>query len=121
MTEIAGGFYTYNYTGYDYTQDYVFRAEDTTLPAGERYIVASNDVDSQRNQGVTKQILGLVQGNFIMSGQTYDGSGNLTYADIFTYDNASDANADTNREFEYTLTATYDVDGNVDFYKVVKV
>lgn len=120
MTEIAGGFYAYNFTGYNFEEDYVFRAQDTSLPLGEQYVIASNEVDSQRNQGVIKQILGLVQGNFIMSGQTYDSEGRLLTSDIYTYDSASDATADTNRLFEYSIEADYDVDGNLIYYKAIK-
>lgn len=120
MSEVAGGFYAYNFTGYDYTSDYVFLAEESSLPQNERYVMASNEVDSQRNQGITKQILGLVQGNFRMENQTYDSAGRLLTADIRTFDNSTDADLDVDPEFEYEVTATYDARGNLISYKVVQ-
>lgn len=121
MSEVAGGFYAYNFTGYDYTSDYVFMAEESSLPQTSRYVIASNEVDSQRNQGITKQILGLVQGNFVMTGQTYDGEGRLLSADITTYNDGGDANSETNPEFKYEVTASYDSNGNLIHYKVVQI
>jgi hypothetical protein len=120
MTEVAGGFYAYNFSTYDHTDDYVFLAEDTSLGVGERYVIASNDVDSQNNQGVVKQILGLVQGNFVMSGQTYDEDGRLLTSELYTYDTATQADNDTDRLFEYDVEADYDGDGNLIYYKVTK-
>ena len=52
MTEVAGGFYYYNFTGYDHTIDYVFQSYESSLPTAEQYVVASNEVDSQKNEGV---------------------------------------------------------------------
>ena len=119
MTEIAGGFYYYNFSTYDYSKDYVMQAYASSLGVSEQYVVASNDVDSQRNQGVVKQILGMVQSNFRMENQTYDTDGRLLTADVYTYDDATDANLDTNRLHEYEVVATYDGDGNLSSYKVV--
>lgn len=121
MTEIAGGFYVYDFVGYDNKQEYVFRAEDLSLPIGERYVIASNDLDSNNNQGIIKQILGLVQGNFVMSGQTYDSFGKLLTSNIYTYDTALDASLDVNRLSEYSIEANYDLDGNLIYYKTVEI
>lgn len=118
MTEVAGGFYTFNFSGYDYTVDYVMRSYASQLDSSEQYVVASNEADSQNTQGVVKEILGLSQGNFIMSGQTYDENGRLLTSDMFTYDNSTDTDADTNRLHEYEIVADYDANGNLIKYKV---
>jgi len=120
MTEVAGGFYTYNFSGYDYSIDYVMRSQASQLGASERYVVASNEVDSTNTQGVVKQILGLTQGNFIMSGQTYDVNGRLLTSDMYTYDSASDADTDSNRLHNYSIVAEYDANGNLIKYKVTE-
>ncbi len=44
MTEIAGGFYVYDFTTYDDDEDYVIRADGgATLGNTERYAVSSNE------------------------------------------------------------------------------
>ena len=46
MTESDGGFYYYEFSGYDDTKDYGFRADGgATLPSNERYVTASNDLN----------------------------------------------------------------------------
>ena len=121
MTEVAGGFYNYDFTTYDYNKDYVMTAYASTLPAAEQYVVATNESDSQKTQGITKEILGLSQGNFIMSGQTYDPDGRLLTSDMYTYDNATDAINDNNRLHTYNIVSTYDGNGNLTLYRVTEV
>lgn len=44
MTEIAGGFYYYDFTAYDDDEDYVIRADGTsTLTGYDRYVYSSNE------------------------------------------------------------------------------
>ena len=44
MTEIAGGFYYYDFTTYDEDEDYVIRADGTdTLSGAERYVYGNNE------------------------------------------------------------------------------
>ena len=44
MTEIGGGFYKYEYTGYDEDEDYVIRADGTaTLSGYDRYVFSTNE------------------------------------------------------------------------------
>lgn len=44
MTEVAGGFYKFNFLGYDDTKDYVMVADGTsTLQASERYKFSTNE------------------------------------------------------------------------------
>ncbi len=118
MTEVAGGFYVYNFAGYDYTEDYVIRAYEATLAPSERYVIGSNDIDSQRSQGIMKQILGLVQSNFRMVNQSYDTSGRLLTANIYTFENATDATNGSPVLHSYYIEAEYDVDGNLSDYMV---
>ncbi|MEK0335826.1 MAG: hypothetical protein QQN41_00115 [Nitrosopumilus sp.] len=44
MTEIAGGFYKYDFTTYDEDEDYVIRADGTsTLKGSDRYVYSTNE------------------------------------------------------------------------------
>ena len=44
MTEIDGGFYYYDFTTYDFTESYSFRADGgVSLTNAERYVFGSND------------------------------------------------------------------------------
>jgi len=44
MTEVAGGFYYYDFTTYDENEDYVIVADGTsTLSGAERYVYSSNE------------------------------------------------------------------------------
>ncbi|KKL94994.1 hypothetical protein LCGC14_1859060 [marine sediment metagenome] len=44
MTEIAGGFYYYDFTTYDEDEDYVIRADGTsTLTGADRYVYSTNE------------------------------------------------------------------------------
>ncbi len=44
MTEVAGGFYNYDFTTYDEDEDYVIRADGTnTLSGSDRYMFSSNE------------------------------------------------------------------------------
>lgn len=121
MIEIAGGFYYYNFSTYDHTVEYVIQGYASTLQPSEQYVIGSNDVDSQRTQGVMKQILGMVQSNFNMSGQTYDSEGRLEFATINTYPTAVDTENGTNSLHSYTVDAVYDGSGNLTDYKVKDV
>ena len=59
MTEIAGGFYVYDFTTYDEDINYVIRADGTsTLSGSDRYVYASNET-----AGVGK-ILQIEKGNW---------------------------------------------------------
>lgn len=51
MTEIAGGWYQYDFVAYDDTVDYVIRADaGAGLSDFERYVSASNECDSAVSQ-----------------------------------------------------------------------
>lgn len=122
MTEIAGGFYYFDFSGYDFSQDYVFRGYAASLANGEEYVYLSNDADSQNGQGIIKQILGLVQGNMKTTNTTYDANGRLLTANLYTYPTQADVSAGTNVLHSYAITATYDVaTGNLQTYSCKEV
>jgi len=62
MTEIAGGFYYYDFTTYDDDEDYCIRADSVTLTGAERYVQATNET-----AGVGK-ILQIEKGNWEIKG-----------------------------------------------------
>ncbi len=124
MTEVAGGFYYYSFTGYDNTIDYVMQGYESTLPAGEQYVNGSNESDTSENiedSPILKQILGLSQTNFIMSGQTYDVSGRLLTSEMHTYPTSGDTQSDTNKEHSYKIESEYDANGNLTKYIVIEI
>lgn len=124
MTEVAGGFYLYDFSAYDETQDYLIRADGgVSLSDTDRYIAGTNEVGQVTSQLSVQDnnlqlILGLVQSNFRMTGQTFDGNGNLTAAVIAIYPTGTDADNQTNQIASYTVAATYGLAGQVIDYKV---
>ena len=81
MTEIAGGFYKYDFTTYDEDINYVIRADGTdTLSGSDRYVFSSNET-----AGVGK-ILQIEKGNWAIVGTQmifYDSDGTTP---IYTFD-----------------------------------
>ena len=120
MTEIAGGFYVYDFIGYDYTKEYVIQGYESTLAPSEQYVIGSNDVDSQNQQGAIKEILGLSQSDMTITGQSYDTSGRLLTAVVNTFTYETDATGGINPLHEYNITCTYDGTGNLTKYIVTK-
>lgn len=126
MTEVAGGFYHYDFTAYDETEDYFIRADGgVSLSDTDRYIAGTNEVGQVTSQLTLQDtnlsyILGLVQSNFRITGQTYDGNGNLTAATITIYPTAADVGLETNALASYSVSATYGGSGQLTNYQVVK-
>lgn len=58
MTEVAGGFYYYDFTNYDEDEDYCIRADSVTLTGADRYMYSTNET-----AGVGK-ILKIEKGNW---------------------------------------------------------
>ena len=56
---------------------------------------------------------GLVQGHHRIKDPTYDPDGRLLTAKLMVYPTAADATADTNEDFTFNVTCTYDGDGNL--------
>lgn len=80
MTEIAGGFYKYDFAAYDEDVDYVIRADAVTLSGTDRYVYSSNET-----AGVGK-ILKIEKGNWEIVGNQmvfYDDDGTTA---IYTFD-----------------------------------
>lgn len=80
MTEIAGGFYIYDFTTYDEDVNYVIRADAVTLTGADRYVYSSNET-----AGVGK-ILKIEKGSWEITGNQmifYDADGTTA---LETYD-----------------------------------
>ena len=80
MTEIAGGFYKYDFTTYDEDIDYVIRADAVTLSGSDRYVHASNET-----AGIGK-ILKIEKGKWQITGNQmifYDADGTTP---LYTFD-----------------------------------
>lgn len=67
-----------------------------------------------------KLILGLVQQNYRLSEQIYDSEGRLLSVKIKLYNTKSDCDSETNSFASYTMTASYDINGLLYDYKVVR-
>ncbi len=93
MTEIAGGFYYYDFTTYDEDLDYVIRADGTdTLSGADRYTYQSNET-----AGVGK-ILQIEKGNWEMKGNQmlfYDTDGTTV---LYTFDLQNKSGTPTERD-----------------------
>lgn len=80
MTEVAGGFYTYEYTTYDEDEDYCIRADGSaTLSGSDRYVYSTNET-----AGVGK-ILQIEKGKWSIKGNQmifYDTDGTTA---LYTY------------------------------------
>ena len=93
MTEIAGGFYYYDFTTYDEDTDYVIRADGTnTLSGAERYVYSSNET-----AGVGK-ILKIEKGNWEIKGNQmifYDTDGTT---ELYKFDLKNKSGTPTERD-----------------------
>lgn len=67
-----------------------------------------------------RRILGLVHENFVITGQTYDSNNNLLGASVKIYETDTDAAADINAIATYVIEATYDGDGRLVDYKMLR-
>lgn len=99
---------------------YVLYSSPTNYENGkENLIVKTYDID---DIGVKLcKVLGLVQSNFRLTDQTYNVDGCLLTAKISIYDNDSDTNSQTNPIAEYTVSATYNTNGELTDYKVTEI
>lgn len=81
MTEIAGGFYYYDFTTYDETEDYVIRADGTaTLSGLDRYVHSTNETAGVGNiLKVQKNKWAIVRNQMIF----YDDDGTTA---LYTFD-----------------------------------
>jgi len=61
-----------------------------------------------------KVVKGLAQGNQRLKNLVYDSEGRLSTVDLVVYPTGTDADSDTNAISTFSMTMTYDVDGNLD-------
>jgi hypothetical protein len=132
MSEIGGGFYKYNFAGYEKTQEYAVRSYGgASLPIAERYSYGGNEgyhddiADIQDTidtiQLLVRRILGLTQENFRLFNTSYDPTGTkLIGCTIKIYSNKTDCDADQNPIAEYTMESVYGMDAQLSSYKVTK-
>jgi len=126
MSEVDGGFYYFDFTSYDDDLDYFIRADaGPSLSDTDRYIAGTNEIGQVTSQLTLQDtalsyILGLVQSNFRIQNQTYDGNGNLTAAKISIYPSAIETDNDVNPLATYTVSASYGASGNLTDYKVTQ-
>lgn len=71
---------------------------------------------------VLGRVRGLLNENAVQDQQSYDGNSRLTNARIRCYDSAANATAAgaTGLIRQYTVTATYDVNGNLNLFRIVE-
>ena len=81
----------------------------------ETFIVEENLHD------LVKRILGLSQENYRLFSPTYDANNNLTSVTVKIYSTATDCENDTNILAQYSMTATYNANDELQTYKMVKV
>lgn len=67
------------------------------------------------------RVLGLVQENMKTKNHVYDPNGNLVSSEILLFESPSDLSSETNPIATYNMAASYDGDGNLQTYEVVKV
>jgi hypothetical protein len=145
MTEIAGGFYKYDFTTYDDSLNYVFRADGGTILLNEdRYAFGSNEAgqvtsgislipdrvwdESTAGHNLTnsfaelvKRISGLCQDNYAVLNPTHDKFNNLTSGIIRIYPTAADVDNDTNAIASFQINAAYNSKGQLTSYKVKRL
>ena len=134
ITEMGSGFYYIDFTPtntgfYEWTVSH-----DTYKPKGwwEYYEVGSASVDDVKtvvDSNATElaaqtlditRILGLVQENFYIDTTVYNANGNMTSARMRTYTDAGSVGTDSNVQDTYTVTSTYDGNGQLLTYSVVR-
>jgi hypothetical protein len=116
MSEISSVYYT----DVTFTVSAEYRVKYTT-PAG--YENGFDEIlveDLPASDVLVKRVLGLSQENYRLFDIVYTNS-LITSTTIKTYPTASDCEADTNSLAEYSVVATYDIDGKLLTYKSKKV
>ena len=145
MTEIAGGFYKYDFTTYSDKFNYVFRADaGGSLLNEDRYAFGSNEV-GQVTSGISlipdqvwdestaghnvansfsklmKRISGLCQDNYALLNPVHDKRGNLISGTIKIYPTADDVDNNTNAIADFQINAAYDKKGQLTEYRVKRL
>ena len=132
MSEVGGGFYKYDFTGYSPQIEYAIRCDGgSTLSNAERYSFAGNegfhdDIDYIKTtvdsvEILVRRVLGLSQENYRLFNVSYDGTGlKMIGCTIKLYSTKADFEADTNAIARYSMSASYDLNSQLSDYKVVK-
>ncbi len=93
MTEIAGGFYKYDFTTYDEDEDYVIRSDGTsTLPDSERYAYSTNE------NGATGKILKFLKNKWEIKGNQMIFYDDDDVTPIYTFDLKTKSGTPTERD-----------------------
>jgi len=131
MVHVSNGLYKYEFASYDDSIDYVFQADGgATLPTAERYQFGNNEIGQVTSQADAISanhaselaiIAGLVQRNQRINSCTYGSSGELLTATLAIYGSASDASAQTSPIKQFSLSAVYNVAGNMTDYLMTEV
>ena len=117
MQEVHGGIYKYDYIDYDHNIDYSFLVDGgDTLDEADRWQWGGNDLAQVTSE--LEIIAGLVQRNQRITNCTYGSNGELLSATLTIYSSASDADAESDPITSFSLTATYDSNGNMTDYLV---
>lgn len=120
ITEVSNGYYLLTFTpiesgNYEW---YVYQA--TYQPQGwfNNTIVRNSSIDD--NNSLLQRTLGLSQENSYLYDTVYDASGNLTSGKISLHDSAVNVGTANGIIAEYIMTSTYDSNGRLLTYKMVK-
>jgi len=93
MTEIAGGFYKYDFTTYDEDEDYVIRADGTaTLSVADRYVFSTNETAGVGNILKVEKNRWEIKSNQMIF---YDDDGTTA---LYTFDLKTKSDVPTERE-----------------------
>lgn len=103
MTEVAEGFYKYNFTTRDNTEAYTYICDSVALAGTERYAIG--DIEANKFDTIDV-IVGLVHQNIYIDSTTYDNYGNLTSARLRIYSSSASVGTDNNVLATYTITAS---------------
>lgn len=118
LVSIGAGVWRYRWVPVSLAEGY-YIAEYTLTDNDGKIGVFNEDIFVGYLESEVLRILGLVQENFRIKDQvygTYGGRSCLESATLRIYPTALDCTNDTNHIAEYTVTATYDVDGNCTSY-----
>ena len=140
MTEIADGFYKYNFSDRDLAEAYSYICDSVDLSGTEQYAlgdIEANDVatlvwDELISSHVTdgtfgyqinsdlKRVLGLLSENIYIDNPDYDNDGNLSTARVRIYSDAVSVGTESNVIGTYETTSEGSGIGRFTYWKQVK-
>lgn len=117
MSETPGGIYKWDFSNYNHNVDYSFLVDGgDTLDEADRWQWGGNELGEVMSE--LEIIAGLVQRNQRITNCTYGTAGELLSATLTIYQNSTDATNQNNPITSFSLTATYDGNGNMTDYLV---